>query len=113
MRPRWTEEEVETLRKWYRSHRSASWGGWAKRLPGRSPAAIQRKAVELGLTKRKRSGSRPWSDEDSAVVLRAVLELSRRLDRTPMGVIMRATYLVRDAKSIMSARGRDGQQGEA
>ena len=101
MNPHWTEEELAVLRRYYRSHRTAKWSGWAKVLPGRSTSAIMRKATDLRLTKRKRCASRAWTDEESAELLRFLVEKSRAWERTPTAIALRAEYLCQKARGMV------------
>ena len=101
---KWTEEEKAALRRYYPLHRSSVWKGWKRHIPNRSPDAIQRKAVELGLTRRKRCGSKPWSDEETQELLRWLIEHSRKWDRTPMAVAMHAEWLCQRALAMRKDR---------
>lgn len=101
----WTDEEREALRRHYPKHRSGKWGGWKRVLPNRSPTSIMRQAVKLGLTKKKRT-NRPWSDEETAELLRFAIDFTRRHDRTPVAIAMHLEWLCQRAKALNEAAGK-------
>jgi hypothetical protein len=62
-RRRWSADEDAKIRELYPKH-GMSWGGWAAELPGRSAQAIQRRASDIGISKKAW-----WStSEDSKIV---------------------------------------------
>ena len=101
----WSDEEREVLRKNYPRHRTGSWKGWKRLLPNRSATSIMRQAVKMGLTKKKRT-SRPWTDEETAELLRFVIAFTKKHDRTPMAVAMHAQWLCQKARALTEAKGK-------
>jgi len=62
-RRRWSADEDAKIRELYPTH-GMSWDGWAAELPGRSAQAIQRRASDIGISKKAW-----WStSEDSKIV---------------------------------------------
>ena len=103
--PEWSDEELSTLKAHYRKHRTKKWRGWGRVLPGRSVDAIARKAGQLGLTKKKRS-NRPWTDEESAELLRFLIDMSERTGRTPMGIALHAEWMCQKARGMVDTAKR-------
>lgn len=92
----WTEAERWTLAALWDGH-GKWWDGWAKALPGRGPAAIADKASEMGLAwKRPRE---KWTPEEDALLLRHVMEVSQRTNRSPSSVAARVCALRNKAKA--------------
>lgn len=104
MGTKWTSEEEAALRRHYPAHRTGTWKGWKRLLPGRSPNAIRIKAIELGLSRKKRCGSRPWADEETAELLRFLIAHTKKWDRTPMAVAMHAEWLCQRALALKGGR---------
>lgn len=97
----WTEAERWTLATLWEGH-GKWWDGWAKALPGRSPAAIADKASEMGLAwKRPRE---KWTPEEDALLLRHVMEVAQRTGRKPSSVASRVATLRRVAKRADTER---------
>lgn len=97
----WTTREIDTLRECHSLH-GISWDGWAEALPGRSLNAIKQRACKLGLRKH-----RPWTDRERAVVLRAILDASGEIGRTPVACASMALSLIRDERERRRRGERD------
>ena len=97
----WSDAERWVLASLWDGH-GKWWDGWAKALPGRTPDAIADKASEMGLAwKRPRD---KWTPEEDALLLRHVMEVSQRTNRSPSSVAARVRALRDKARAGDGAR---------
>lgn len=73
----WTDDEdVALIRQW---RFPPDWHVLREALPGRSDAAIWRRASRLGVTRPKASASTRWTEEEGALVTTRYAELGQDL----------------------------------
>lgn len=97
----WSDAERWTLAALWDGH-GKWWDGWAKALPGRTPDAIADQAQAMGLAwKRPRD---KWTPEEDALLLRHVMEVSQRTNRSPSSVAARVRALRDKARAGDGAR---------
>lgn len=67
--PRWTDDEVATLKRHYRGH-GPDWEGWETELPGRNRNAIYCMAMRQGLKTDVQPNTDAYTDKEREIVAR-------------------------------------------
>ena len=89
---KWTERELDELRRLYPSH-GPDWRGWEDVLPGRSPKGIEKKAHLSGVRRSKVASA--WTPEQ-------VRSLARWLRAASADIGRPADECVRAASTLMA-----------